>query len=99
MMETSRKRKMRRAILGTSSDVRAFAIFTAENPMGKSLPPDENARLNGELTADLKAHHLLYGHTVGKFNSYHYSYEMIVVNFGLSGTVNTRPRGRKPPFL
>ncbi len=61
MMETSRKRKMRRAILGTSSDVRAFAIFTAENPMGKSLPPDENARLNGELTADLKAHHLLYG--------------------------------------
>ena len=33
------------------------------------------------------------------WNSYHYSYEMIVVNFGLSGTVNTRPRGRKPPFL
>lgn len=42
-------------IRGIQTGTREGAIFTAENPNGKTLSPEENSRRNAELTNELKS--------------------------------------------
>ena len=46
--------RMARMLHGIVPSVRTLAFITAENPLGKILPPEENNKLNAELATTLK---------------------------------------------
>ena len=67
LSETSRRQKAVKAFNGLSPHIKTFAILTAENPMGKSVSPDENKKLNNNLVSDLKGDHFRYFPVHGSF--------------------------------
>lgn len=62
------KNEVKRALFGDyKHKIRTFAIFTAENPMGKALPPDENNKRTEELKKIFNKMHLQYIPINGRF--------------------------------
>jgi hypothetical protein len=47
----------------------SYSLLTAQNPMGQSASPEENAKSNKSLTTDLAAHGAVYHPVKGKYGS------------------------------
>lgn len=60
--------ELKRALFGDYKHrIKTFAIFTAENPMGRSLPPEENNKRTERLKQMLSKAHLQYIPINGRF--------------------------------
>ena len=61
MNRLNESNEVRRALYGDyRHKIKTFGIFTAENPLGNSLAPDENNRLTNQLKGILSKSHLQY---------------------------------------
>jgi len=67
--ETSRRQKAIRNFTGKSNKVKTFGIITAENPMGKELPEQENAKRNGMLRSYLQSRQYVWFPVNGKYGN------------------------------
>ena len=56
----SRRQTAIKDILGVNSRVQTFGVITAENPMGKSLTPQENKKRNEMLIGFLRSRQYIY---------------------------------------
>lgn len=64
------KNEVKRAIFGDyKHKIKTFAIFTAENPMGMALEPQENNKRTAELKQYLNRMHIQYVPIDGKFDT------------------------------
>ena len=72
--ETSRRQKAIKNFLGVNSKLRTFGIITAENPMGKGLPKQDNAERNAILINLLKSRQYIFCPVKGKYGNVEHSF-------------------------
>jgi hypothetical protein len=58
--ETTRRQKAKKAFLGQLRNVKSFAILSADNPMGDTLSPEENAKREEKLEKLLKTGNVVF---------------------------------------
>ena len=67
--ETSRRQKAVSNFLGKNNNVKTFGIITAENPMGKKFPPQENLSRNAMLKSYLQQRQYIWFPVKGKYGN------------------------------
>lgn len=69
LTEASRRQTAIKSFLGVNSKVQTFGIITGENPMGKSLSPQENRKRNEMLIGFLRSRQYIYYPVKGKYGN------------------------------
>ena len=93
MNRLNESNEVRRALYGDyRHKIKTFGIFTAENPLGNSLAPDENNRLTNQLKGILSKSHLQYVPISGMFDIGDEHSFLVICIFRLNGTASPRQR-------
>lgn len=88
LLETTRRQKAQRAIMGNNPKIRTIAIISAQNPMGcdgSGLPDNYNQNAHEDLIHTLKIGHYRYFETPGKYGTPEQS--VMVYNISLEDTL------------
>ena len=83
--ETTRRQKAQRAVYKGDSNIRTYAIMTAENPMAQEHTPAENKAFNKELIDYLKLANYVYFPIKGSYGNKEHSF--IIYNISLKDTI------------